>query len=126
MESLSVYHVLARKGLRRDDLNWPAKKEHRDRIAVKLGTDWKDCAIELGLSEKEVEAIIKENKWSRNRRLAMVQRWGAAHGPEATYMRLAQALSRIGREDLVEYLIDVFIKEQGYLFRRLGKGPHFV
>ena len=123
MESLdlSVYRVLARKGLRREDLNWPAKKEHRDRIAVKLGSDWKDCAIELSLSEEEVEAIVKENKWSRNRRLAMIQKWGVAHGPEATYMRLAQVLSRIGREDLVEYLIDLFIQDQGYLFRRLGE-----
>ena len=120
MESLGIYHVLARKGLRKEDLNRPAKKEHRDRIAVKLGTDWKDCAIELSLSEEEVEAIIKENKWSRNRRLAMIQRWGAAHGPEATYMRLAQALSRIGREDLVEYLISLFMSDQGFFFRRLG------
>ena len=126
MESLSVYHVLARKGMRRDDLNWPTKKEHRDRIAVKLGTDWKECAIELGLSKGEVEAIVKENKWSRNRRVAMMQRWEAAHGSEATYMRLAQALSRIEREDLVEYLIDLYVREHGYLFRRLGTGDNVV
>ena len=125
MESLSVYHVLARKGLKREDLNWPIKKEHRDRIAVKLGTDWKDCAIELGLSEEEAEAISKENKWSRSRRLAMMQKWYAVNGAEATYMRLAQALARIGREDLVEYLIDVFVQEQGYLFRRLGENGKF-
>lgn len=125
MESLSIYHVLARKGLRREDLNWPAKKDHSDRIAVKLGTDWKDCAIELGLSEEEVEAIIKEHKWSRNRRVAMIQRWGAAHGTDATYMRLAHALSRIGREDLVEYLVDLFIQDQGYLFRKLGESESY-
>ena len=121
MESLSIYHVLARKGLRKKDLNLPIKKEHRDRIAVKLGPDWKECAIELALSEEDVQAIVKENKWSRNRRLAMMQRWGAAQGPEATYMRLAQALLRIGREDLVEYSIDLFIQDQGFLFRRLGE-----
>ena len=121
MESLSIYHVLARKGLRKKDLNLPIKKEHRDRIAVKLGPDWKECAIELALSEEDVQAIVKENKWSRNRRLAMMQRWGAAQGPEATYMRLAQALLRIGREDLVEYSIDLFIQNQGFLFRRLGE-----
>ena len=122
MESLSIYHVLARKGLRREDLNRPVTEEHRDRIAIKLATDWKDCAIELGLSEEEVDSIVRENKWSRNRRLSMMRKWESMNGAAgATYMRLAKALTRTGREDLVEYLIDAFLQDQGYLFRSLGE-----
>ena len=120
MESFSVYRLLTRKGLKRDDLNHRTKKEHRDRIAIKLGSDWKSCAEVLGLSEREVEIITRENKWSRNRRLAMLHKW-EADNEEATYMRLVQALAAVGRDDLAVNLVDMFISEQGYLFRRLGK-----
>lgn len=121
MESLNLYSILARKGLKREHLSRRTKKEHRDRIAVKLSTDWKRCANVLGLSEEDVESISKDNKWSRNRRLAMMQRWDGQNGSEATYLRLAQALAVIGRDDLVEYLIEIFLQEQGFLFRGLGK-----
>lgn len=121
MEPLDVYRLLARKGLKREDLQWRTKKEHRDRIAVKLSTDWRSCGAVLGISEEELDAITKDNKWSRNRRLAMLQKWDAENGEEATYLRLVQALAAIGRDDLVVYLVDIFVLEQGYLFRRLGK-----
>ena len=124
MDSLSVYRLLSRKGLKRQDLNCRTKKEHRERIAIKLGTDWRRCAEALGHachSEQDVDAISREYKWSRNRRLAMVDKWDGDYGAEATYLRLAQALAFAERDDLVVYLIDVFIVEQGFLFRKLGK-----
>ena len=51
----------------------------------------------------------------------MVDKWDGDYGAEATYLRLAQALAAAERDDLVLYLIDVFIVEQGFLFRKLGK-----
>ena len=126
MESFSVYRILARKGLKREDLNIRTKKKHRDRIAVKLGADWKSCARDLGLSDGDLEAISRESKWARNRRLAMLQKWDLDNRGEATYLRLAQALAVIGRDDLVLYLIDVFVLEQGFLFRKLGENHSLV
>ena len=67
----------------------------------------------LNLSEQDLTAVDRDNHMETWRKLAMLDSWherDRCEGSNATYLRLADALQRHGRRDLVELLCEIVKK----------------
>ena len=105
--------VLAANGISKDHpmMKKRITTKNRNKIAAKI-TDWKSCAVSLGLSDQDVDDIMEENKRVRNQRAAMLRQWAETYGNEATYLKLAEALADIRRRDLIESLLSMMSSDQ--------------
>lgn len=105
-DTVDLDSILADYGINRHSLVMQGRIAVRDRniIATKIG-DWKSCAAFLDLSDQDIGDITDEHRRIRQRRMAMLRQWDEQNGREATYLRLAEALARIYRRDLVEDLV---------------------
>ena len=100
---------LASKGLRKSDFDFPLALDPslQTWIAVRI-SDWKCCAAYLGLSQ-DIDDIVIENTKVRNRRTAMLDRWNQLKGKEATCLKLLETMAEMGRNDLVESVLDLIL-----------------
>ena len=104
--------VLAAKGTAKDDprLKRKISTKHRNIIAGKID-DWKSCAAYLEVSDQDVDDIVEENRRVKHQRSSMLRLWWETNGNEATYLRLAKALARIDRRDLIEELLSMMASQ---------------
>lgn len=108
LDFLSI--VLASKGLERNDIAFPLSLYlgFQTWIAVRIG-DWKCCAAYLGVPQQDIDDMVQEDPKERNRRIAMLHRWSQLKGKEATCLALLEVLAEMGRNDLVESILDTII-----------------
>ena len=109
----SLRKILASKGLEESVLAFPLGalgSSLRTRIAVKI-SDWKCCAAYLGVPQQDIDDIVEENTKERNRRISMLCKWSDLKGPDATCLKLLEIFAEMGRNDLIEFLVDAIHTE---------------
>ena len=109
----SLSKILASKGFEESVLAFPLSAldaSLQTRIAVRI-EDWKCCAAYLGVPQQEIDDIVEENTKVRNRRISMLCKWSDLKGPDATCLKLLEVLAEMGRNDLVESLVDTILTE---------------
>ena len=122
--AVSLDSVLTDSSMTRDH-PWLKKRvsvKHRRAIAIKIG-DWKSCAAFLGVPDVDVDDITDKHRKGRNRRLAMLRLWVEINGNEATYLKLAEALARIERRDLIESLLAMLKADKPIVVREHNIKP---
>ena len=112
--AMDLDSLLARKGLKREDLKRQIKEKQLHKIAVRV-SDWKGCGPFLGISKQDIDDIECDERKTSDKRFALFIRWKRLNGEEATYLKLAEALVGIGRRDLVEDLINQMNQAQDTL-----------
>lgn len=99
----SLEEILSRHGLKETDLDRECPQSVRDEIALKLD-DWEMVGRCLEFSLEKLRDINRENTRQELCRIALLDTWGKREGKRATYLKLAGALHRRQRCDLVEFL----------------------
>ncbi|XP_017853571.1 ankyrin-3 isoform X2 [Drosophila busckii] len=76
-------------------------------ISNLLGSEWPQLAKELGVSETDIDLVKAEyaNQALAHQSLVMLRLWLNQEGVRATGNAMAQALNRIGRNDIVDMCI---------------------
>jgi hypothetical protein len=105
-----ILNDISRCDLKIEYLQEECPRKVRLEIAERL-TDWEMVGRYLDLSEQELTAVERENHTEAQRRVAMLETWHKREGKDATHLRLANALLRHGRKDLVELLCQIVKKE---------------
>ena len=100
----SLEEFLSRHGLKLTDLDRECPREIRDDIAVELGADWEMIGRCLEFSLDELRDINRENSSQEMCRVALLDTWNKREGKGATFLKLAGALYRRKRRDIVELL----------------------
>ena len=100
----SLEEILSRDGLRLTDLDRVCPREIRDDIAIELGADWEMIGHFLKFSWDELRDINRENSSQEMCRVALLDAWNKREGKGATFLKLAGALHRQKRRDIVELL----------------------
>ena len=100
----SLEDLLSRHGLKEADLDREFDRDIKCDIAVELGADWEMIGCYLGFSTDEVRDINRENCSQEMCRVALLDTWSKREGKGATFLKLARALHRRKRRDLVELL----------------------
>ena len=102
----SLEEFLSRHGLRLTDLDreWICPREIRDDIAIELGAGWEMIGRCLEFSLDELRDINRENSSQEMCRVSLLDAWGKREGKGATFLKLAGALHRRKRRDIVELL----------------------
>ena len=95
---------MSRHGFKEADLDTEVTRVTRCDIAVELGADWEMVGCYLGFSSDELRDINREICSQEMCRVALLDTWSKREGKGATYLKLAQALHRRKRQDLVELL----------------------
>ncbi len=104
----SLDRILCAKGLTRGDLNRPVKVAHLYRVAPRI-RDWKRCAALLGIGQDIIDAVDEEERNVKYKKIKVFSIWQELHGNDATYLMLAKILVEMGRRDLVEDLINLYL-----------------
>ena len=102
-QSRSLDDILAKQGLKREDVDKECSQAIRFEIAMKI-TDWKMAGHYLSIPSQTLRDIKIENETEDERRIVLLQTWHKREGRKATYYRLLEALHRLHRRDLVEDL----------------------
>ena len=100
----SLEEILSRHELKAADLDRECPREIRRDIAVELGADWEmiGCYLEFSLDElRDIKAGTSSPEMCR---VALLATWSKKEGKGATFLKLADALHRQKRRDLVEVL----------------------
>ena len=100
----SLEEFLSRHGLRLTDLDRVCPREIRDDIAIELGAGWEMIGRCLEFSLDELWDINRENSSQKMCRVALLDAWNKREGKGATFLKLAGALHRLKRRDIVELL----------------------
>ena len=100
----SLEEILSRHGLKETDLDRECSREIRCDVAVKFGKDWEMIGCYLGFSSDEIRDMNRENGSQEMCRVALLDTWSKREGKGATFLKLARALYRPKRRDLVELL----------------------
>ena len=100
----SLEEILSRHGLRATELDRECLRAIRCDIAVELGADWEMIGCYLEFTLDELRDIKTGNSSPEMCRVALLDAWGKREGKGATFMKLADALHRRKRRDLVEVL----------------------
>ena len=100
----SFEEILSRHGLKATDLDRECPREIRDDIAVELGADWEMIGRCLEFSLDDLRDINRENSSQEMCRVSLLDTWGKREGKGATFLKLADALHRRKRRDLVDVL----------------------
>ena len=95
---------MSRYGLKEADLDREFNQDFKCDIAVEFGADWEIIGCYLGFSLDEVRDISRENCNQKMCRVALLDNWSKREGKGATFLKLARALHRGKRRDLVELL----------------------
>ena len=98
----SLEDVLSRCGLEKKDLEQKCSDDVRLEIAETLGYDWEMVGRFLKFTGRQIKDIKADNSKEELRRVAMLEEWEEREGEGATYLKLAEALHRRKRTDLVE------------------------
>ena len=102
----SLDGILSRYGLQTKDLERECSQEVKVRIAKRL-TDWKTLGRCLNFSKEKLATIDLENETEEQRKIALLEAWSEKEGQSASFLKLADALFRRQRRDLVELLCDL-------------------
>ena len=100
----SLEEFLSRHGLRVSDLEKECPREIRRDIAVEFGADWEMIGCYLEFTLDELRDIKTGNSSPEMCRVALLDTWSKREGKGATFLKLAGALHRRKRRDLVEVL----------------------
>ncbi|CAH1265750.1 CRADD [Branchiostoma lanceolatum] len=86
-----------------------------NKLAPNIGADWESLARDLGLKDSEVFACKANNQLSvRSQIFAMLMKWRAKAGKDATVMKLVQKLREFGTdEDAFSFLLPSKQSETG-------------
>ena len=108
----SLNDILSQYALKETDLSIKCPREVRNEIAVKL-IDWKMIGYSLGFPAEKLTSIGRENETQDLCKVALLDSWSKREGEEASYLKLADALHRRQRRDLVEFLCKLLIASRG-------------
>ena len=86
------------------DLDRECYREIRDAIADELGADWEMTGRCLEFTSDELRDINRENSSQSMCRVALLDAWSKREGKGATFLKLAGALQKRKRRDLIELL----------------------
>jgi hypothetical protein len=100
--------ILRAKGLTREDLNRPVSLAHLNRVAIRT-RDWKTCAALLGIGQDIIDDVDEEERNVKGKKIKVFSIWQELHGNDATYLMLAKILVEMGRRDLAEFLINLYL-----------------
>ena len=98
----SLDDILSRCGLEKKDLEQKCSNDVILEISESLGEDWELTGRYLGFTRSQIKDIKAENNTGALRRLTMLEDWEERDGEGATCLKLAEALHRRKRTDLVE------------------------
>ena len=118
MATITLDRLLTSNGVSKEALKCRVREEHRLEIARVIGHEWEILAVFIGIPSSDIDDIKMGNLGSLERSVTLLRRWSQLCGSEATYLRLAQGLLRIGRRDLTELVIHQL--KSGYF----GPGGH--
>ena len=99
----SLEEILSQYALKATNLDRKCPREIRNEIAVKLN-DWKMIGHFLDFSAEKLTSIGLENETQDLCKVALLDTWSKREGEGASYLKLAVALHRRQRRDLVEFL----------------------
>ena len=100
----SLEEILSRHDLKATNLDRECPRDIRRDIAVELGADWEmiGCYLELSLDElRDIKAGTSSPEMCR---VTLLDTWGKREGKGATFLKLAGALHRRKRRDLLSVL----------------------
>ena len=100
----SLEELLSHHKLRLTDLDRECPRQIRCDIAVDLGADWEMIGCYLEFSLDELRGIKTGNSSPEMCRVALLDAWSKREGKGATFLKLAGALHRRKRRDIVEIL----------------------
>ena len=106
VQGITLAVILSRHGLQENDLHKECSLSDILQIAIKI-RDWKVMGNYLSIPEEKLEAIRVNNGTEEQRRIASLQAWKEREGSSATYLKLAAALNKRERNDLVEEICRV-------------------
>ena len=85
-------------------------------VRDELGNCWMDLGIALNLSPALLRNILAEYPSNKVKAYAVLWTWIEKEGPAATMGRLAVALGKIGKHDIVQKLIGTQMSLLSFLF----------
>ena len=119
-EGPNLNDILSQYALKETDLSIKCPREVRNEIAVKL-IDWKMIGYSLGFPAEKLTSIGRENETQDLCKVALLDSWSKREGEGASYLKLADALHRRQRRDLVEFLCKLLIASRGAASGEKGK-----
>ncbi|XP_071481712.1 uncharacterized protein [Diadema antillarum] len=78
-------------------------------VANQVGDQWQDLGRELGLSERELKAIEKENEDTPEQAFVMLHNWAEHEGKDASSEKLEDGLRSIGRGDIIDRCLGNYV-----------------
>ena len=108
----SLNDILSQYALKETDLSIKCPREVRNEIAIKLD-DWKMIGYSLSFPKEKLTSIDRENETEDLCKVALLDSWSKREGEGASYLKLADALHRRQRRDLVEYLCKLLLASRG-------------
>ncbi|XP_041485487.1 ankyrin-2-like isoform X28 [Lytechinus variegatus] len=78
-------------------------------VANQVGDQWQDLGRELGLNERELKAIERENDDRPEQAFVMLHNWAEQEGKDATSEKLEEALRSIGRGDIIDRCLGNYV-----------------
>lgn len=99
----SLGTIISRHELESKDLEQECPRNVRVEISQKL-TDWMMTGHHLDIPPEKIVAIDIDFRTEEQKRVALLNTWGQREGKGATFFKLAEALHRGGRADLVDKL----------------------
>lgn len=99
----SLSEILSRNGLRGEQLQQECPEDVRMEIGTRI-IRWYLVGRHLHISNEKLQAISRDHDSEDERKLAMLEEWHQREGSSATYFKLASALHKHGRSDLVDLL----------------------
>ena len=95
-----------------DRWNQPCLDAHLVELSQSI-SHWEEISPFLGLTETDYEDIVTRHPRSAPaQRVAMLRTWREKHGTDATYTRLAAALQKCDRRDLLEKISELIAAEE--------------
>jgi hypothetical protein len=104
----SLNDILSQYALNETDLKMKCPQDVRNEIAIKL-IDWKMIGYFLGFPAEKLTSIGRENETEDLCKVALLDSWSKREGEGASCLKLADALHRRQRRDLVEFLCTLLI-----------------
>ncbi|XP_072165183.1 uncharacterized protein [Diadema setosum] len=78
-------------------------------VANQVGDQWQDLGRDLGLSERELKAIEKENEDTPEQAFVMLHNWAEHEGKDASSEKLEDGLRSIGRGDIIDRCLGNYV-----------------
>ena len=103
---MSLNDVLAQHELEREDLDFKCPQKVRDRIAEELIDEWNLVGRALNVSRPKLRAIHRDihHPGHEDKAVDMLDAWAEEYGERATCLKLAEALNRRKKRNIIEIL----------------------